>query len=216
MLGEIMPRFEGRASHWLARRAAANAESLISDLICGAVALWHRESFSRFKDDELSCTIRLYAFCRQVVSSDRDKYSQVNVFYEAAQPSNDMLAGLANPLRTPRPDLTLRIGVTQIRLEAKLLGKDRRLARLYVTQGMARFLDGRYGQQGVPGVMIAYLLNGDPLAAVDWINSSLVVSLGRESAESLVPHKSDHTRVFVHQSRHAIGIRLIHKMIDLR
>ncbi len=216
MLGEMVPRFQGRASLWLARKAAENVDALIADLIFGAVILWQRDSFSRFKDNELSCTIRLYACCRQVLSNERSKYAQVDISYEAAQPSEDMLAGLADPLRTPRPDLTLKIGVTQIRLEAKLLGEEKRLASLYVTQGMARFLDGRYGQPNVPGVMIAYLLSGDPPTVVDRINSALTSHLKCVPTESLVPQESAHSLVFVHHSQHTAGIRLIHKMIDLR
>ncbi|WP_143227395.1 hypothetical protein [Actinomadura mexicana] len=215
MLGEILPNIQGRASVWLARKAAADADSLLYDLFSGAATLWQKESFSSYNHHERSCTVRLYAFCRQVILAERYKYAQVKLYYEAAQPSQEMLDGLADPLAAPIPDLTLEVGGVEIRLEAKVLRGDRSFARLYVTQGMARFLDGRYGQPGVPGLMVGYLQSGDVPVLVDWINSALV-SLARNPQESLTSQASTHPRVFVHHSQHAPDSRLIHKWIDLR
>lgn len=182
----------------------------------GALALWEAESFSRYNDHELSCTVRLFACCRMVLTTEKGKYAQVSISYDAAQPSPEMLAGTADPTRSPRPDLTLRVGATHIRLEAKLLGGSRKLARLYVSKGMARFLDGRYGEVGVPGVMIGYLLAGEPSTVVDWVNSALGTELNRLPIELLVPQESQHPKLLVHYSHHDPAIRLIHHMVDLR
>jgi hypothetical protein len=216
LLGDLRPAVEGTVSLWLARRFAARADTLLDDLVKSALEIWESEGFSRFDDHEISCTVRLFASCRKVLVAEKRKFAQMSIYYDAAQPSDDMLTGKADPHRSARPDLTVTIGVSQLRLEAKLLTRRRTMARLYVSQGMARFLDGRYGSRGLPGVMIGYVLSGRPSELVAWINVALETELSRERDEVLVARGMAHPRMMTHDSLHEPDIRIVHHMIDLR
>ena len=216
MLGRLAPGTSGTPSTWLGDHASKRIEKLLLRLFEDAVVLWSGEDYSRFGDLEQHCTVRFQYFCNRAISTNEDTYGQMAVLYDAAQPTAGMLAGTEDPARMPRPDLTVIVGCTKLQVEAKRLRANGQLPRLYVTEGMQRFLDGRYGSQGIPGIMIGYLLDGSLFTIVRKINLAISNDLHRGSAEHLVSQATSCDKIFAHESRHPSQVRLLHRMIDLR
>jgi hypothetical protein len=216
VLGELSPGFTGAASSWLKEHAKSRVELVLSSLLCQAVALWSRESFSSFDMLEPALTVRLYHFCLHVIDSNQRFYAQVDVVYESSQPTAAMLAGESNPANAPRPDLTIIMGRTKVRVEAKRLRLSESLPRKYVKEGMARFRDERYGRPGDPGVMVGYVLSGDISRIVQKINDVISSEWVHGDEEHLGPSTVLGVNLQLHKSAHPPSLNLLHHIIDLR
>lgn len=76
----------------------------------------------------------------------------------------------------------------------------RKLCRLYVHEGIDRFVSGKYARDHRVGFMIGYLLDGSIALVVELINGCLEDEL--PASESLVTFDSEGSRS-IHISRHA-------------
>lgn len=216
VLGDLSPDFAGVASPWLKQHAESRAETVLSSLLRQAVVLWSRDSFSSFDGLEPALTVRLFHFCLRAIEADHRFYAQVDVMYESSQPTAAMLAGKSDPTRAPRPDMTIIMGRTKVRVEAKRLKLSGSLPREYVKEGMARFREERYGRQGDPGVMVGYILSGDISAIVRKINNVISSEWAHGDGEHLGPPTVLGINLQLHKSAHPPSLKLFHHIIDLR
>lgn len=216
MLEFVGARVVGNPSEWLRARAQSHAEALIEELLEAAVAGWQSEGFSSYSRRETALSIRVFNFCERQAADVHFSTRQIQVFYEAPQPTMDMLHGLANPDQSPRPDLTFRVGDTLIRVEAKRLADNNALPREYVLKGICRFTSGRYGVPGSgPGIMIGYVMSGDPTEIVARINKSMTKLLEATESEYLQFTRKLGMVMRRYDSQHADGVTLVHYHVDI-
>ncbi len=217
MLNRIVNHAVGVVDGRIQEYVAGRYRSLVVGLIEGAVRNWRAEGFLRFGDGEVDCTIRLYDWCDRIIRLDRTKWPAVRVQYDGALPTRAMRIGLADPKRTPRPDLVLFIGKLDVHVEAKRLAASGGLPKLYVDQGIRRFLDKAYGWgRDSRGVMIAYHMADSPddgFAAVNMqirANSELGEPHCIEQIEVLLPE------LLILESAHGLPFKLMHFSLDIR
>jgi len=216
MIEGIGLQVSGDPAAWLSDYANQSAERLIELLLTEAVAAWASERFFTHSERETAFTIRLYAFCERLIIADgrqalaHQRYPQMQVYYDMPQPSLAMLDGLEDPDMTPRPDMTICIGRTMLRVEAKRLKDDTVLPKAYVVSGMDRYIQGRYGGDGRPGIMLGYVLKGKRDGIIARINNAVSTELGRPRSEHLGQRKrlNDHTVRYT--SKHAPDLVLRH------
>ncbi|MBL7260750.1 hypothetical protein [Paractinoplanes lichenicola] len=146
----------------------------IRSLLIESIRLWQQEQFHRFNDHETSSTVRLYYWAVQVVRSSPE-LSFFRVQYDGPQPTAAMLAGSEDPARAPRPDINVSLGQDiVVHVEAKRLKSGDGLPKKYVTQGMRRFVDGRYDTRPCNlGGMLGYIMDGDSAKAIAQINQTI-------------------------------------------
>ncbi|MGH3908318.1 MAG: hypothetical protein ACRDTE_29660 [Pseudonocardiaceae bacterium] len=216
MLVDLSPDFTGTASPWLKEHAESRAEMVLSSLLYQAVVLWSKESFESFNQLEAALTVRLFGFCLRVIDADQKTFSQVDAVYESSQPTAAMLSGKSDPTKAPRPDMTIMMGRTKVRVEAKRLKPSGSLPRKYVKEGMLRFRDERYGLPGEPGVMIGYIISGDIPVIVRKINDVISSEWVHGDGEHLGPPTILGVNLQLHKSVHPPSLKLLHHMIDLR
>lgn len=195
--------------------ATASADRLIRTLLIESITSWAAEGFNRFDDHEISFTIRLYACMLKVKDSNRGKMLMMHPQYEAQLPSQDMLLGIANPAKSPRPDLNVKCGEATIYLEAKRVMPTGDLPAEYVDNGMMRFLDGRYVSPGVNlDFMLGYVLQGTTAECYEAINDVIRVrpSLG---PDEIAKQGEVMEGINIYASEHQAG-EIIHYAIDVR
>ena len=143
--------------------ATASADRLIRKLLIESITSWAAKGFDRYEDYETSFTIRLYALMLEVKESNRGEMLMIHLQYDAPLPTQEMLLGLADPGRSPRPDLTVKCGEAPIYIEAKRVMPTNGLPAEYVNEGMMRFLDGRYVSSNLSlALMFGYIMKGRP------------------------------------------------------
>lgn len=215
MLSDLSPDFAGAASPWLKKHAESRAELILTSLLCQAVVLW-LEEFHSFNRLEHALNVRLFGLCLRVIDADRRFYKQVDMVYESSQPNAAMLAGESDPTKAPRPDMTVIMGRTKVRVEAKRLKLSESLPREYVREGMARFRDERYGRRSDPGVMIGYVLSGNIAEIIRKINGVISSMWPEGDGEHLGPPAVLGVNLQLYKSVHPPSLKLLHHMIDLR
>jgi hypothetical protein len=189
VLENLAVRFQGHAANWLAQRASERVETMLENLLREATLLWQDQDFPRVSDEEICCTVPFFGCCEEVVATRPERFPVLRVVYDAAQPSAAMLAGVVDPARSPRPDLSVVCGPVTIRIEAKRLGLGGGLPAKYVRQGMKRFLDGRYSSSvGKPGVMLGYVVKDDLETIIKAVNKAIVAEPELTTADRLVNH----------------------------
>lgn len=163
----------GELAAELVTEAVGRAESVVEEILLLAVSSWRLCGFDSFDDNENSLTIRLFTHCEEVVRSTAS-YALFQVFWESPQPSGEMLAGVEDPSRAPRPDMLFSVGARKLLIEAKRLDGSSTRYRDYVEKGMKRFWDGRYRSD--PGMMLGYLQGPSHESAVASINAAVVAA----------------------------------------
>lgn len=217
MLEDLGIRFEGQAASWLAQRAAEAADGLIDALIMGACLVWQSRGFQRFSDNEICCTVPFFDCCECVVESEPETFSILRIVYDAVQPDRAMLAGLADPKRAARPDLSAVFGPVTIRIEAKKLALGDGLPRKYVREGMKRFISGKYtSSPGRSGFMLGYVVHDETKAIITKINEVIVAEDDLSEADELKSMTEPIPILCRCESNHSNGVRLIHSAIDVR
>lgn len=105
------------------------------------------------------------------------------------------------------------------RLNAVISGKRKSLAREYVTEGMQRFVDGRYARRVRHGAMLAYVLDGDADGAMQSVESNiqsrlqeLCMDAGSGFVASTVRPEDARTRETHHRRSQDIYVFRIHHL----
>jgi hypothetical protein len=209
VLEQFSPSVRGQLAVELQRYFAEQAIDLLKELLIEAAVLWRTESYSRYGDDELSCTVRMFDCADRVLRANEYRWPLVRVQYDGTQPTRDMRAGLADPKKAPRPDINVFVGSELINVEAKVLKDTSPYPRNYVARGMRRFVTGYYGvgQSGV-GAMLAYVVSGAMVNIAPKVNkviegeadfgaSATMLEVDRPSAGILI-FSSDHGKVSLH------------------
>lgn len=203
MLFDVHPDIQwGEDAERIVELATASADRLIRKLLVEAITSWASMGFDRYDDREVSFTIRLYARMLEVKSANRGEMLMLHPQYDGPLPTRDMLLGLADANRTPRPDLTVRCGEASIHIEAKRVMPTKGLPSKYVNDGMLRFLDGRYVSPGVSlALMLGYIMGGTPAECYEAINDIIrrhpsmgpdEITKQREALQGLSIYISDH------------------------
>ncbi|MBQ0903575.1 hypothetical protein [Micromonospora sp. U21] len=191
-------------------------KSSLRDLLVEALRLWGQEAFFRYSDSEVACTVRVYHWSVHVIRNN-PRWAIYRMQYDGPQPTREMCEGVEDPARASRPDLNISVGQdVVVHVEAKRLKASGGLPRKYVTEGMRRFVDGRYETTSCGlGGMLGYILEDDPIQVIDLVNKTIVAepdfgptavlrSRGRQAPE-ILEHTSDHA-----------GFELHHFTLDLR
>lgn len=163
-------QIKGRLAEWVVLDAASSAELRVQQILEVAIDSWRAKGFDSFDRSENSLTVRLYANCIEALRTSTN-FSLFHVTWEAPQPSAEILAGLASPATSARPDLYFSVGRRQLVVEAKRLDGTANLYREYVLEGMKRFWDGRYVSD--PAMLFAYLIGPSHTDAVTGINAAV-------------------------------------------
>jgi hypothetical protein len=133
---------------------------------------WKAEGFPRYRDEEVPYTAVLVGRMRRIAHAQGLPFiaSPERVRY-----SEPVFEGLADPAEAPRIDIGVPWGAGVaddpfFSFECKRLAPGR-LARLYVDQGMMRFVTGYYAPDTSVGGMIGYVVGGGPVVAKDAVNA---------------------------------------------
>lgn len=215
MLEGLRNQVQGRLAKWIQTTAKARAEEVLHQLVQEAVAVWETEGFSRWSDAEISCTARFFDCCDRVIYSHQADWPLVSVQYDGPQLTRGMRAGHEDPAQAPRPDMSVRFGDAEIKLEAKRLTVSDGLPAKYVREGMRRFVSGRYASTPpLPGGMLGYVYADaipDVVAAVN-----LVVAGEPDFGPSHVLQLAGVTsHVATHSSLHQPNPDLLHFMVEV-
>ncbi len=206
----------------LAEQLKPALERRILEFVLEGFEHWRQHDFVAWDHTENAYTIRLLACMRQV---KRDKNLAFAPRREQPEDSPEALAGDASPNRSPRIDIA--VGWGQIddesayyTVECKRLSKGQ-LAGRYVTDGMMRFVDGRYARAMPLAGMAAYVVSGDLETLWENVNAAVQGCSALGATDMLGKASPILGLKTVYESRHdrvSIGskIRVTHLFLDLR
>jgi hypothetical protein len=216
MLSDMRPQIQwGEDAERIVALATASADRLIRKLLIESITTWATKHFDRYDDYEVSFTVRLYAWMLEVTASNRGEMLMIHPQYDGPLPTREMLLGLADVGRTPRPDLTVKCGEASIHIEAKRVMLTKGLPAKYVNDGMMRFLDGRYVSPGVSlAFMLGYIMRDAPAKCYEAINSVIRVHSNLGS-DQLARQREALGGLSIYVSEHKIG-EITHYAIDVR
>jgi hypothetical protein len=214
-LASLDPHQADKVAAWAAERAAEALEMLADDLFCKAFILWRAKSLVRASDEEPSCAVVFYGCCLEVISSQE---TILRIVSESDQPTRRMLAGIDSPSSAARPDMSILYGPRYtIRIEAKRLMRGEGLPRLYVQEGMRRFIDGKYSSTpGKPGYMLGFVVRDETADIVSAINRVILRESDLEASDQLTDVTIPSPKFSRWASTHANDLRLIHNLLDVR
>lgn len=204
----------------LARELSPRIERAVLQLVVDGFERWETRGFNRYGDHEDHFTIRLVA-CMREIRSERNMALMPR--FQSVEASAEMLEGREDPAHAPRIDIVVSWDLfaddAPFSIECKRLAPDD-LARLYVVEGIARFVRGYYGAKDESGAMVGYVIGGTVDTVLDRVNSHV------ERAHTMGPSHtltvagpigwlntvfaSDHQRSFPFQP-----IRLTHLFFDM-
>ena len=220
MVSEMIESFDlraiGHVDAEIRRIVAARADQLLSALLLNAFQLWSKEKFCRFNDHERSCTVRVFDCCLRVIEASEDDWPQVDVYYDTKLPTMEMRKGDADPLRAPIPDLKFRFGAAHMHIEAKRLHLGDGLPALYVSEGMQRFIDGRYRPNGEPlGAMLGFIFKDSRIEILTAVNSAVAASAAMDPSDELKSLACLTPFVESYEGLHGTGFRLLHYWVEI-
>jgi hypothetical protein len=214
MLSDLRFQVQGRIARNLQKNVAKHADSLITELLHLAALEWAALGFNRFDDSEVSCTVRLFDLADRIVRQD-PKWTLLRLQYDGAQPTKEMRAGRADPNTTPRPDMVLTVGLSDLSVEAKRIGVRSPLPRDYVNRGMLRFVEGKYPADiGSPGIMVGFALRDGLAACVVAINHAICKTPSLGASNQLMTPESLSRRMSRYLSNHG-SVRIVHHHLEL-
>ncbi len=171
----------------LAAEVSPEIENAILQLIVDGFERWKTRGFDRVGDYEDHYTIRLVACMSEI---RRERNMALLPRFHHVEPSDAMLEGHEDPIHAPHIDMVVSWDIFAdkafLRIECKRLAPND-LARLYVVEGMDRFVQGYYGPQAQVGAMIGYVIDGTLDEIFARINGQVARSPGMGSSHSLVP-----------------------------
>ena len=170
----MVPQFEDFAfgsAGPLARELSAEIERAILQLVVDGFQRWEMGGFTRYGDQEDQYTVRLVACMREI---RRERNIALVPRFQNVEPSDEMLEGREDPARAPRIDMVVLWDMFAddafLSIECKRLAPDD-LARLYVAEGIAKFVRGYYGATDESGAMVGYIINGTLDAVLSRLNT---------------------------------------------
>ncbi len=144
----------------LARELSPEIEKAVLQLVVDGFERWKIGGFTSYGNHEDHYTIRLVACMRQI---RRERNMALVPRFQGVEPSGEMLEGHQDPAHAPRIDIVVSWDVFAddafLSIECKRLAADD-LARLYVVEGIARFVQGYYGAKEKSGAMVGYIIGG--------------------------------------------------------
>ena len=204
----------------LSREVSPAIEKAMLQLVVDGFERWQIGGFNRVGDYEEHYTIRLVACMREI---RRERNMALLPRYQHVEPSDEMFQGHEDPAHAPRIDMVIAWGLltddAYFSIECKRLAPDD-LARLYVVEGIDKFVRGYYGAKDQSGAMVGYLVRGTPSAALRRVNARIKGAKGMGSGHTLMPadpvgwlstvFASNHPRLSPSQT-----IRLTHLFFDM-
>ena len=155
----------------LARELSPRIERAVLQLVVDGFEQWEMGGFTRYGDHEDHYTVRLVACMKQI---RRERNMALVPRFQGVEPSDEMLEGREDPAHAPRIDMVVSWDVFAddafLSIECKRLAPDD-LARLYVVEGIARFVRGYYGGTDESGAMVGYIISGSPGAVLSRVNT---------------------------------------------
>ena len=155
----------------LAREISPEIEKSVLQLVVDGFERWQMGGFTRVGDHEDHYTVRLVA-CMNAIRRERNM--ALIPRYHHVEPSDDMLQGRADLVHAPCIDMVVSwdwlSDDVYLSIECKRLAPDD-LARLYVVEGIARFVRGYYGARAESGAMVGYIISGTPGAVLSRVNT---------------------------------------------
>ena len=176
--------------------------------------------FKRYGDYEDHYTIRLVACMKEI---RRERNMALVPRYQSVEPSDEMLEGNEDPARAPCIDIVVSWNVltddAYFSIECKRLTPDD-LARLYVVNGIDRFVRGYYGAKSNAGAMSGYIVQGTPNAVLQSVNAQVEKAPNMGPEHKLMPSGAIGWLSTVFESHHSRPsqlpkIRLTHLFFDL-
>jgi hypothetical protein len=187
-------------------------------LLAAAAEKWMAAGCIRFSDQEVACTAAVAGCLRWILQRRRTTSLQILAFLETGGWTEAHFNGTADPAKVPRPDLALYLGLhhdVQMTIECKRLLNPSATARDYITDGLFRFLDGRYPTDSGCATMIGFLLDRDPLQAEKQINAVIEELLDKDQILQLASPLGKLESVY--RSKHsAKEIEAVHLLLDMR
>ena len=157
----------------LSREVAPEIEKAILQLVVDGFERWRIGGFRRVGDHEDHYTIRLVACMKEI---RRERNMALVPRYQHVEPSDEMLQGQEDPAHAPRIDMVIQWDFltddAYLSIECKRIAADD-LARLYVVEGIDRFVRGYYGAKAQTGAMVGYVISGTPNAALERVNTQV-------------------------------------------
>ncbi|MGO2171137.1 MAG: hypothetical protein ACTH3H_07585 [Micrococcaceae bacterium] len=202
MLSNGLGRVLGRASELIHNRAAQHLPELVGALLDDALARWAGNGWHTFNHLESNCSGQLYRWLLEARRADRRFYT-LEVVLENILLTPAMLTGAASVTTATRPDLRIHVRQTGVLLEAKRLTDTAAHCRAYVNDGMARFVDQRYGATEDWGVMVGYVQEASTAGIEPRINGFVNAHAMMGAGHELIPEatnahseklRSSHTR----------------------
>ncbi|MEZ5371265.1 MAG: hypothetical protein R2704_00625 [Microthrixaceae bacterium] len=167
-------RVYGYVDPVLEQYLAGGIDRLVPDLIERALVKWRDGGFVRFDDYEANCTIQVFRWMVAERETNPD-FHCVHPRLEWVQPTPEMFAAKESASHMRRPDIRLTIGDSAAwTVECKRLKLSDNLPRLYVDEGLERFVSGSYGASEATGAMIGYIIDDSPRQIVKAINRRVV------------------------------------------
>ena len=144
----------------LAQEISPEVEKAVLQLVVDGFERWKLEGFERVGDHEDHYTVRLVACMSEI---RRERNMALVPRYQYVEPSDEMLDGREDPTHAPRIDMVIAWDFladdAYFSIECKRLAPDD-LARLYVVEGIDRFVRGYYGAKAGAGAMVGYVIRG--------------------------------------------------------
>ena len=129
--------------------------SLVEGLLDDSFAKWAAANWHRFDCEEINCTMQLYRWAKEVCR-ETPKLGVLEVSLEYSLPTPEMLQGTESAKTMTRPDLRVHVGDAGISIECKRLGMNTGQSRMYVDEGIDRFVSGNYAGRHDVGFMVGY------------------------------------------------------------
>ena len=204
----------------LGRELFPEIEKAIFQLVVDGFVRWQMGGFKRFGDYEDHYTIRLVACMKEI---RRERNMALVPRFQNVEPSEEMLEGHKDPAHAPRIDMVVSWDLLTddafLSIECKRLAPND-LARLYVVEGIDRFVRGYYGAEAQTGAMVGYVISGTPNAVLERVNAHVERVPAMGPGHTLTPADSIGWLSTVFASNHPRPspfqtIRLTHLFFDM-
>jgi len=217
VLSNGIGRVLGRANELIHNRAAQHLPELVGALLDDALARWAGNGWHTFNHLESNCSGQLYRWLLEARREDR-RFYPLEIILENILLTPAMLAGSASVTAAVRPDLRVHVRQSGVLLEAKRLTDTVAHCRAYVYEGMARFVDAKYGADEDWGVMIGYVQEPST-AGIEpringYVNAHALMGTGHELIPEAANAHSEKLRSS-HARESGIPIRLDHVWVVL-
>ena len=171
----------------LGRELSPEIEKAVLQLVVDGFERWQMGGFKRFGDHEDHYTVRLVECMKEI---RRERNMALVPRYQYVEPSDEMWEGSEDPAHAPHIDMVVSWDLltedTYLSIECKRLAPDD-LARLYVVEGIDRFVRGYYGAKAQTGAMVGYVVRGIPNAVLERVNAQVERAQAMGPSHTLIP-----------------------------